>query len=339
MLHNRPDATMTQPVLIAYASGSGSTREVAAAMGATLNEQDIETDVRGVNEVESLQGYRAVIAGSSIRLGRWLPEAVAFISDFSQALGDLPVAYFTTCLTMIEDTPENRATVMAYMEPILALAPRVKPIAVGLFAGSLNPTLQQLIPAEVGPYGDHRDWAAIRRWAASLGEVLRTAPAPDANATQDNAFQDEADAWPVTPEYEKAADESGRAPGEFFWTQMPQADLRGALLEGANLIGANLTGADLTGAVLRYAILNGSTLTQAVLYGADLSGADLHWADLRGADLREANLQFAMLGWSDLRGADLTDARLSLARYNEHTRWPEGFSPEEAGCRFMSGTG
>ena len=55
---------------------------------------------------------------------------------------------------------------------------------------------------------------------------------------------------------------------------------------------------------------------------ADLTGAILTHADLRGADLRSA----------DLDNADLGGADLSNAKYDQNTKWPEGFDPTEAGA-------
>lgn len=55
-----------------------------------------------------------------------------------------------------------------------------------------------------------------------------------------------------------------------------------------------------------------------------LVGADLQGADLRHANLRDANLE----------GANLTDAflfstRLDSVRYDDKTRWPDGFDPHK----------
>lgn len=88
----------------------------------------------------------------------------------------------------------------------------------------------------------------------------------------------------------------------------------------------DLTGADLTGADLRGADLSSALLRKAKLRRADLRGADLRSANLAGADLRAA----------DLVGADLTGAVMGMsvadARYDETTRWPEGFDPQAQGA-------
>ncbi len=96
-----------------------------------------------------------------------------------------------------------------------------------------------------------------------------------------------------------------------------EADLSGAHLSGADLYGADLYGADLYGADLHRAVLSGAVLSGAVLSGADLSGADLSEAYLYLADLSGANLHLA-----DLSGADLTEIT-----YDDHTKWPDIFTP------------
>jgi uncharacterized protein YjbI with pentapeptide repeats len=57
---------------------------------------------------------------------------------------------------------------------------------------------------------------------------------------------------------------------------------------------------------------------------ADLRDAQLFSADLTGARLEKANLTGAILD-----GADLTGSHLLHATFDESTRWPDGFNPNE----------
>ena len=68
---------MDKQILVAYASGSGSTREVAEAIAAEIEKAGLTTLVQNVSEVSSITAYSGVVIGSSIRIGRWLPEATA----------------------------------------------------------------------------------------------------------------------------------------------------------------------------------------------------------------------------------------------------------------------
>ena len=74
-------------------------------------------------------------------------------------------------LLLVNNTQENRQTVMTYLEPVLKLAPSIAPTALGLFAGSLNPIVKSIVPGK-GPYCDFREWDKIRAWARKIRPVL-----------------------------------------------------------------------------------------------------------------------------------------------------------------------
>ena len=330
---------MSKRILVAYASGSGSTREVAEAIAAEIEGEGLNTVVQSASQVESVAIYSGVVLGSSIRIGRWLPEAIACLERITDELPSKPVAYFTTCLTMIEDTQESRETVLAYMQPLLNMTPDITPVGLGLFAGSLDPERRAIMVGN-GPQGDYRDWDAIRGWAYEI----RT------------KFLEQTEGQPL------ALAETILSYTDMSYTDLSQVDLQGAELHSAYLVetnmesskldwadlsssqmqGANLFKANLIGSVLNHAILKEANLAEATLNGAimqnidltraNLSKADMNWVDLSQANLTDANLQRARLGWAKLTDAKLDGADLSGVRYNEHTVWPEGFSPEEAGC-------
>lgn len=330
---------MRKRILVAYASGSGSTREVAEAIAAEIEGDSLHAVLQNVNQVETADMYGGVVIGSSIRIGRWLPEAVACLERIKDELADKPVAYFTTCLAMIDDTKENRETVRDYMQPLFDLAPDVKPIGLGLFAGSLDPDRQILVPGG-GPQGDYRNWEAIRTWAReiakSFAEYQQDEPLKLAETIlsfTDMSYSDLSNVDLQGAELHASyLVETNMEASHLGWADLSESQMQGANLFQANLIGSILTGAVLKEANLAEATLNGAILQDANLYEADLSKADLNWADFSRADLRRANLQRARLGWAKLTGASLDGADLTEARYNEHTIWPDDFSPEEAGC-------
>jgi menaquinone-dependent protoporphyrinogen oxidase len=130
-------------------------------------------DVRLAKEMTDLSPYRAVVVGSGIRVGKWLPEAVQFVERHQEALRRMPVAYFLVCLTLKDDTEENRRTVAAYLDPLREQGPQVQPVDVGLFAGvmdysKLSFMLRLMMKAMGSPEGDFRDWEAIRAWASQV---------------------------------------------------------------------------------------------------------------------------------------------------------------------------
>jgi menaquinone-dependent protoporphyrinogen oxidase len=169
--------TMKKRVLISYASRCGSTGGVAEAMGQVLCGMGASADIRLVANVNDLSPYHAVIVGSAIRRGKWLPEAVGFVKDNQDILGRLPIAYFVVCLTMKDNTAENRSKVMAYLDPVRKEAPKIQPVAVGLFPGAVNfgklsfvDTM--MLKAKGVSEGDYRDWPAVKAWASDVGPMF-----------------------------------------------------------------------------------------------------------------------------------------------------------------------
>ena len=89
---------MNGKILIAYASKSGTTGEIAGAMGQALCASGQSVDVLPVQAVRSLDGYRAFVVGSGIRMGAWLPEAAEFVQAHAAQLNAAPTAIFTVHL-------------------------------------------------------------------------------------------------------------------------------------------------------------------------------------------------------------------------------------------------
>lgn len=336
---------MDSRILIAYASISGSTGEVAEAIADVIREENAAVQVSHVRDVDDVQGFSAVVLGSSIRAGRWLPEAVRFLEDHQTVMSQVPVAYFTTCLAMVNDTEESRKIVLAYMESVLGTAPEITPIGLGLFAGSLDPD-RQLFMQVTGPQGDYRDWEAIKAWAQEIRPALLSGRASKPAVTlvgTDLAGADlsQSDLRGVNLRHADLVktdlSEANLHNANLNWAEMNWANMSGTNLVKANLIGADLHQASLDNANLNHATLNGANLSDADLSGADLRYADLNWADLRRANLHNANLSYANLGWANFSNANLEGANLNNARYNSYTEWPQGFSAQASGGILVGG--
>ncbi len=76
---------MENRILIAYATKAGSTAGIAQRVGEVLARRGTVVDVLPVAKVGDLAPYRAVVLGSAIRLGKLLPEAMAFIELHQEA--------------------------------------------------------------------------------------------------------------------------------------------------------------------------------------------------------------------------------------------------------------
>ena len=113
--------------LVAYARRCGPTGDVAEAMGQALRGTGASADVRLIGDVNDPGPCRSVIVGSAIRASRWLPEAVDFVKKHRDLLDRVPTANFVVCVTMKDDTPENRGKVLAYFDPVRKEAPQMQP--------------------------------------------------------------------------------------------------------------------------------------------------------------------------------------------------------------------
>jgi len=169
---------MNPRVLVTYATWSGSTGEVAEAVGETMRAGGTGVDVLPVRAVETVDVYQAVVLGTPVRLGKPHNDALAFLRRFRQPLASIRTAFFIVCLTMMKDTPDNRCTAESYLDIVRRQAPEVQPLATGLFAGVMIPErlsfpLNTMMAASKDmPRGDFRDWAAVRVWAYELKKVL-----------------------------------------------------------------------------------------------------------------------------------------------------------------------
>ncbi|MCC6804809.1 MAG: flavodoxin domain-containing protein [Anaerolineae bacterium] len=167
--------------LVTYATRFGSTAEVAEAIGMVLEQTGAFADVRPVSDVTRLDRYDGVVVGSAIRGGKWLPEAFQFLEAHRSVLATMPVAYFTLCLTLRSDTPDNRRTVFSYHAPLVREFPEVRPVSIGMFAGAIDfddlPAATRRMARNSSILeGDFRDWSLIRDWALSIRPLLVGSP-------------------------------------------------------------------------------------------------------------------------------------------------------------------
>jgi len=159
-------------VLVAVGSRHGSTLDIGERVGRELRDAGLVADVQAVDEVRSLAFYGAVVLGSAVYMGRWLPEVRRFIDRFQAPLAVLPVWLFSsgplgTAPGVEEELTDSRDT----QSKLVVQGHRV-------FAGKLDPHQlglgERLIAKAVqAPAGDYRDWVTIEAWARSIAVVLQ----------------------------------------------------------------------------------------------------------------------------------------------------------------------
>ncbi|HRF47819.1 MAG TPA: flavodoxin domain-containing protein [Anaerolineales bacterium] len=170
-------------ILVAYGSQYGTTGDVADAIGRVFCGAGHRVDVAQVKADPDPAGYDAVVIGAPVHADAWLSEATTYVGDHHAALSRVPVAYFLTCMTLgLTQQPEDRARIAEVFTAVHAQVPDVQPVDAGLFAGALDfgrmSLANQLMYrafAEDSTEGDHRDWSAIRSWAAALQPRLTSA--------------------------------------------------------------------------------------------------------------------------------------------------------------------
>jgi menaquinone-dependent protoporphyrinogen oxidase len=174
---------MGKRVLVAYATWAGSTAGVAKVVAEVLAAEDLTVDVRSAGGVADAGAYDAFVLGTGIHAGRPHKEFRRFVRAQRHALAGKPVAFFVVCLTMKEDTEENRCKAADFLKAVREEVPEVEPASVGLFGGAvfaegeeyeaLSLPLRLVMKAMAREQGDYRDWAAIKEWARSLVPLLQ----------------------------------------------------------------------------------------------------------------------------------------------------------------------
>jgi len=173
---------MTSEVLVAFATKHGGTAGIAEAIGHTLRQSgDLTVDVRPAGEVRDLDGYRAVIVGSAVYMGKWQEDAIEFLKRFERELRERPVWLFSSGPTG-GSADADTAVARAATSPDAVLAPgevakraqRFGARGHATFAGRVSDEANGLLERWM-PRGDWRDFALVATWARAIGAELSPA--------------------------------------------------------------------------------------------------------------------------------------------------------------------
>jgi menaquinone-dependent protoporphyrinogen oxidase len=169
-------------VLVTAASKHRATAEIAAVIGAVLEAEKVDVDVRPPDDVGGLLGYDAVVLGSGVYAGHWLKPAKEFVNHHLSSLRERPVFLFSSGPVgappkEADNPPEMRAAATT----INAADQRVFG---GRITGSqLGPFEKFIVGVVKAPLADDRPWDDIADWAKSIARYLtagdleaRTAP-------------------------------------------------------------------------------------------------------------------------------------------------------------------
>jgi menaquinone-dependent protoporphyrinogen oxidase len=183
---------MTEPlhpgvsVLVAYATRYGATRGVAERIAARLREAGHRVEVRQAGQAQDLGSTDAVVLGSGVFDGRWLPDLDGFIDRNADALRERPVWLFSVA-TFGDRKPLAGPLMRREPANIGDLTAAIRPRGYRVFAGVIErghwPLPARLLyHAFGGRLGDHRDWADIDGWAQEVARELRADPSSGTGA-------------------------------------------------------------------------------------------------------------------------------------------------------------
>jgi menaquinone-dependent protoporphyrinogen oxidase len=158
-------------VLVVSASRHEATRGIATAIAEALRDAGLKVNDLAPADVHDIESYDAVVIGSAIYGGEWLPEANDFVERFDAALRRRPVWLFSS--GPIGD-PSHPVDEPRAVERLMA---QLLPRGHRTFAGRLDRTRLDLVERTIAqvtgtPFGDYRDWPGIRAWAAEIAAAL-----------------------------------------------------------------------------------------------------------------------------------------------------------------------
>ncbi len=161
---------MSDRILVAYASRHGATAETAEVIAETLRERGFSVLLLPVDQVNSLDGLQAVVVGSGVRFGQWLPQAVRFVERFQEQLRRLPTAFFSIHILNLDDSDLSQRNRLGYLEAVHRM---VQPQYEAFFPGKLDPReltfFERLVTRMVGAQqGDLRQQQKVREWAKTI---------------------------------------------------------------------------------------------------------------------------------------------------------------------------
>lgn len=167
----------TKRALVGYASRYGSTREIALRIADTMRADDIEVDVRCVEDISDVSPYDAIVFGSGVYDGAWTAEATHLVLGYAPQLKRRLVWLFSVA-SFDDRHPVVGGLMRQEPRDIEQFEPIVHPRGYRVFAGVIDlerwPSWARLIfEALGGRPGDNRQWNEIEAWARDIAQQVR----------------------------------------------------------------------------------------------------------------------------------------------------------------------
>ncbi len=157
-------------VLVTAASRHGSTEEIAHAIARRLRARGLEAR-EAHPDLVALDGIDAVVVGSAVYAGKWLPAARSFVREHAEELRERPVWTFSSGPVGDPPRPLEESTEGVELATLVGarahrtITGRVDPGKLGI----AERAVVKLIRASTE---DHRDWAAVESFADEIADAL-----------------------------------------------------------------------------------------------------------------------------------------------------------------------
>jgi menaquinone-dependent protoporphyrinogen oxidase len=157
-------------ILISASSKHGSTAEIADRIGAVVAARGLEVTVSSPEDVEDLDGYGAVVLGSAVYAGHWMP-AVKDLAGRVATAGIPHVWLFSSGPIGDPPKPDEDPVDVADIESATHAVDHA------VFSGKLDKSKlnfgeRAIIAAFHAPYGDFRRWDEVEAWASRIADRL-----------------------------------------------------------------------------------------------------------------------------------------------------------------------
>jgi menaquinone-dependent protoporphyrinogen oxidase len=159
-------------ILVVVATKHGATHGIAEAIAHELGSTGLDVVLQEAEHAPAPTAFDAVVAGSAVYAGRWREPARDWVSLHAAALRARPVWLFSSGPIGSPPFPPDPP------HDVDALGTLVAARGHEVFPGRLDPALlsfgeRAMATAMRAPFGDFRDWDAVRTWSADVAAQLR----------------------------------------------------------------------------------------------------------------------------------------------------------------------